>query len=143
MANPNAQFKIDTSSYLGLSYNEYRDDIYSMAIGNPSDYFKMRKEVVTKIKNDAISQLYNTIFSALSEGQDKDGNPLSAYMVDRDRNELFPRVPPVKINEISLSAAKTLSAILEEVTELIVPLDYKSLSASRLALKGESDTYSK
>ena len=46
-------FKIDTSDVLGISYNAYKTKMYALALSRPSDYYKLREQVVQKIKDAA------------------------------------------------------------------------------------------
>lgn len=127
-------FKVDTSNFLGLKYNEYRNKMYALAISKPSDFFALREKVLDEVKTKAIGNLYETIYNVLSDGKVTTTQITTASGVSLPS----PSYPKQKINEISLSAAETLDRILDEVINIILPLDYKSLASARLTQKGEA-----
>lgn len=131
-----AIFRIDVNAYLGHNYNLFRDKLFSLAIGSPSQYFSLREEVVKKVKEQAVKNLYETIFDIMVHGE-VDGAAIEVAGVDF---EFVPNVPPQKVNEMSLSAAKTLDKILDDILEIICPLDYKSIASKRLSMHGEATT---
>ena len=45
------RFQIDTSDFLGLNYESYKNDLYAMALSTPSDYMKLRKDTLAVVKN--------------------------------------------------------------------------------------------
>jgi len=128
-------FRIDANQYLGHSFESYRDYLFSLAISDPSKYFKIREAVVTHVKREAVKNLYQTLFNTLIYG--KKTGPTGAWISQDLQKE--PQVPSAKVNEICLSAAKTLDHILDEVLDLIVPLDYKTIATRRLTLQGEAN----
>ena len=134
-----ANFKIDTAQYLGQLYGLYRDEAFSLAIGNPSSYFQYRKRVVDYVKTKAIKNLYDVIYNVLVNGDETDANgtPANKPFGD-DFNLSIPNVPEARVNEIALSAAKTLDRILDEVLDLVCPLDYHTIASKRLEMKGEA-----
>ena len=136
-----SQFRIDPNAYLGHNYASFRDKLFSLAIADPKKYFAIREEVVRKTKQNAVKQLYETIFDVMDQGT-VDGNPIVTVPGLPAGFVFSPKVPPQKINEVSLSAAKTLDKILDDILEIVVPLDYKSIAAKRLAVTGEASAMS-
>ena len=53
------RFEVDTNGYLGFKYEEYRSEMYALALSKPSDYFKLRKDVLGKVKTEAIEDIYS------------------------------------------------------------------------------------
>ena len=43
-------FQVDTSDYLGFQYEEYLNELMSIAVSKPSDYYKMRSETLKQLK---------------------------------------------------------------------------------------------
>lgn len=136
------QFRIDANAYLGHNYSSFRDKLFSLAIANPSQYFKIREEVVKKVKETAVKNLYETIYDVMNDGTIATlnvgaKNPI-VTVVPAATFDFKPQVPPQKINEVSLSIAKTLDKCLDSVLETIIPIDYHSIAAKRLAVTGEA-----
>ena len=130
-----ANFKVDVPQYLGFELEAFRDKLFSLAISEPSKYFRIREQVVKHVKTEAVKNLYETIFNTLKYGKvSKNGAWIASEM------PFSPSVPDVHINQIALSAAKTLNRILdEEVLDLLIPIDYKQIATKRLTLKGEAN----
>jgi hypothetical protein len=59
MSAPN-QFKLDTNDILGFSYEEYVSSIRALALSKPDEYFKLRRDVLQKVKKDAVGNLYKS-----------------------------------------------------------------------------------
>lgn len=134
----NNTFKLDTSDFLGLKYNEYKNKMYALAISKPSDFFSLREKVLDEVKTKAIGNLYETIYSILSDGK------INGQSIATTNNSVSvtlpkPSYPKQNINNLSLSAAQTLDQILEQVVEILLPLDYKSLASARLEEKGRAN----
>ena len=64
------RFYIETSDFLGFKYEQFRNELYALALSKPSDYFKLRKEVLETVKNQAIQDMYKQFYNLLSKGQD-------------------------------------------------------------------------
>jgi hypothetical protein len=134
-------FRVSTSNYLGSDFEGYCDDVYALALSKPEQYFAIRKQVLKEVKMGAVRNLYSTFYNVLSkgEGTDEAGNPkgMSAPAGVFFR-ESPPSYPNQKINEFALSAAKTLSKIVDECVEILLPLDYKDIAKTRLADKSRA-----
>jgi hypothetical protein len=124
-------FKIDTSDYLSIDYNAFRDDMLELALAKPSDYFKLRKRVLQTVKKDAVENIYTTYYNLLTEGLDKDGNAIinAAWQ---------PRYPKQLVNQFALGASKTIDKIAEEAVEIILPRNYKDIANERTSTKGKA-----
>ena len=134
MATNTANFRVNVSQFLGQKNAEYRDSLYSLALSKPTEYFTFRKEASSYIKEEALKNLYNVIYDALNTGK-KTGTGVS---IGSNMPAGGPQVSEKIINEIALSAAKTLNAILDEVMEHIAPLDYKTIANQRYKVAGEA-----
>ena len=122
------RFQFEPDDYLGLKYEEYKNDMYALAISFPREYFKLRKNVLKSVKTQAIGDIYTTFYNVLSQGTDKEGvniiNP-------RGETDLSPGYPKQEVSKIALKAARTLDSILDEVIGIILPLNYKHLATIR------------
>ena len=90
---------VDTSLYLGFKYQEYCNEIYAIALSTPSDYFKIRKKVLDKVKTEAIKDIYTSFFNILSLGTSQDGR--TPIITPANGPALVPSYPTQKINIIA------------------------------------------
>ena len=127
-------FKLDTNNVLGLDYGLYVEAVKALAISKPSEYYELRREVLMKVKADAIGNLYNTFFAVLSEGKDLAGNPIG--MLGKDK--LIPKYPSQDINNFSIQAASHLSEYINKCVDIILPSDFEKLSANGLKIQGHA-----
>ena len=129
-------FKVDVNNSLGNQYNTFKTELYRIALTNPELYFKIRKNLLEKISYGAIGKLYDTFFQALSNGVDSDGRPLFVI----DGKNVPPSYPNQKINQFSLDASVTLNEIIEELVEILMPIDFNTLMNKKLASVGNAKT---
>ena len=130
-------FKLDTTNYLGIEHTTFKNDLMQLALTDPAKYFELRKEVLESVKTKAISNLYDTIYSVLTEGDVSTGGSSAAG--NAAAAALFkPKYPKQKVTEIALSAAQTMDGIIDKVIEIVLPIDFNELAKQRLARKGES-----
>ncbi len=47
-------FKINPADYLGSDYEAFKTDMLELAISKPSEYFKLRKVILKRIKTQAV-----------------------------------------------------------------------------------------
>jgi len=118
------RFQIDTSDFLGLNYESYKNDLYALALATPSEYMKLRKETLAVVKNQCIKDIYTQFYNLLSKGEDLNGVKIG--------NLPPPGYPAQMVSKFALKAARTLDTILEEAIEIILPLNFKELSTKRL-----------
>jgi hypothetical protein len=128
-----ANFKIETDDYLSYNYDEYRNSLYALALTKPSEYFALRSKVLAAVKKKAINNVYETFFNILSNGQ-VEGNA----MLDTVRAG-GPAYPKQLVTKIALKAARTLDSILNEVIEIILPQDFKTLANLSMVTKSQAD----
>jgi len=133
-----ANFRINVNQFLGQKNSEYRDELYSLALSSPKEYFAFRKEASEFIRTEALKNIYNVIYDALNTGKRYESGRTTDKVLGPKMPDGGPQVSEKIINEIALSASKTLNSILDEVMEHIAPLDYKSIANSRLKISGES-----
>ena len=129
-------FKVDVNNYLGNQYNTFKTELYRVALTQPELYFKLRKNLLEKVSYGAIGKLYDTFIQALSNGIDADGRPLFVI----DGKNIPPSYPNQKINQFSLDASVTLNEIIEELVEILMPIDFNQLMNKRLASVGNAKT---
>lgn len=129
-------FKVDVNNYLGNQYNTFKTELYRIALTNPELYFRIRKNLLEKVSYGAIGKLYDTFFQALSNGVDSNGQPLFVI----DGKNVPPSYPNQKINQFCLDASVTLNEIIEELVEILMPVDFNTLMNKKLASVGNAKT---
>ena len=147
MSASDSSFKVNVNNYLGHEYNEFKNDLYRLALTNPDKYFEIRKNLLRKIEYDAVGGLYNSFYSALVDGVAQDGSPL--IPIGQSSGGLFggssstntrPSLPQQKVNQFCLDASATLNEIIQELVEMLMPIDYNTLMNKRLANIGNAKT---
>ena len=133
-------FRIDTSNYLGIEHSNFKNKLMEIALTTPADYFELREFVLRAVKEQAIKTFYDTIYYVLSEGKLTAGSAAGSAAGTARRAGLFlPKYPKQKITEIALQGGKTMDSIIDDVIEIILPIDYQQLAAQRLSRKGEAN----
>ena len=147
MSASDQNFKVNVNNYLAHEYNEFKNDLYRLALTNPDKYFEIRKNLLRKVEYDAVGGLYNSFYSALVDGVAQDGSPL--FPIGQSSGGLFsasgstnvkPSYPQQKVNQFCLDASSTLNEIIQELVEMLMPIDYNTLMNKRLANIGNAKT---
>jgi len=127
-------FKVNPTVFLGLDYAEFQNEMYAVLLSKTAEYYATRRLVLQKVKADAIRNIYEVFFQLLSEGT------IAGEKLFKDvaGNYIEPKYPTQKISEISLSAAKTLDSICNEVIEILLPEEFDVAAAKRLKKIGEA-----
>jgi hypothetical protein len=132
-------FRINPSNYLGINNERFKSDMLQLALSKPTQYFNLRKAVLSAVKAKAVNDIYAIYYWLLTEGnQTENGQNRNQKIIAADQSleqetiELFtPKLPPQLVNEFALKAAKTIDKIAEEAIELILPMNYKSIADDR------------
>ena len=137
-------FKIDTADYLGMKHEAYKTKLFQLAIVSPKDYFKIREQVLEKVKTQAVETQYEVYYNLLTMGEDPDGIPYVSGSGDTPgvgslRDYFYPSVPLQECNQFALKASKTIDAICEEAVEMLIPMNYKEIAEKRLAKRTEGN----
>jgi hypothetical protein len=129
-----ADFTVDPNNYLGHQYRNFKTVLYKLALTNPEGYFQLRENVLKAVQQDAVKNLYQTIFKLLDSGTTADGTQL--IRIDGDNIKVgYPRQ---QINTLSLSMAETLDEMLEHVVNVIIPHDFTSIMEKKLKIAGDT-----
>ena len=129
-------FNIDTGDYLGIKYESFKDEMLALALAEPSEYFKLRKAVLQRVKQQAVEDQFRIYYNLLTAGTDKDGReviPGGAGVKAETVAKFKPNYPKQLTSQFALGAAKTIDKIAEEVVEILLPKDYKSISQDRFS----------
>ena len=122
-------FQVDTSDYLGFQYEEYLNELMSIAVSKPSEYYKMRSDTLKELKQVVVKTVYETYYNLLTKGVVNGKTPL---------NELEPHYPAQKASQFSLGASKTINDILNSALDIILPPNHLDVAKLKLTQKGEA-----
>ncbi len=133
MSTAGSSFNINPSNYLGFENKIYKNALYKLAISKPSEFFTLRENVEKSIKVKIIKDMYDNIRTLLSEG--RIGN---SQIIMIDGYNVPPNFPDQKIVEINLGLAETLETALDEIINILIPLDFQSILQSKLTSQGNA-----
>ena len=112
--------KVAVNNYLGNDYNQFKNDLYRLALTNPERYFDLRKNLLKKVEYDAIGGLYDSFYNALIYGKAMDGTPLfpigaasGGILGSGSGANVPPSYPEQKTNQFCLDAASTFFTLLQ------------------------------
>ena len=139
----NFNFKIDPSDYRGIEHEEFRTNLLNLALTRPTEYNKLRMNVLKKVKKAAVESQYAIYYYLLTEGcsvgddgKTKSQHILSNVAESSEHVGIFkPRVPKHIVNELALKASATIDKIAEEAINMILPDDWKTIADQRLYTK--------
>ena len=140
MGDRTNDFKIDTGDYLGIKYESFKDEMLALALAEPSEYFRLRKVVLQKVKQQAVEDQFRIYYNLLTAGKDKGGGdiiPRDAGLSEETARKFAPNYPKQLTSQFALGAAKTIDKIAEEAVEILLPKDYKSISQDRFSKMAE------
>ena len=111
--------------YLGVSYELYCNEIYSLSISQPTEYYKMRNELLTELNKKLLTDTHNTIFDILRYGR-IDGKLMTKHT---------PNYPVEICNKISMDIAKAYQNEVKKIIKILLPPDNESLAKSSMSTK--------
>ena len=121
-------FTVDVEDYLGFNNSASRAKLLALSLSNPSKYESIRAEIVKKLRNEAVKQVYTSLMAFLTTGKAK---PTDAAPINLD---VVPAIPAQEASRFCLSASETLNKIFCECVDLALPPLY-----SNVALKRDAD----
>ena len=144
----NFNFKIDPSDYRGIEHEEFRTNLLNLALTRPTEYNKLRMNVLKKVKKAAVESQYAIYYYLLTEGlsvagdgKTKSNHILSNVPESMEHVGIFkPCVPKHIVNEFALKASATIDKIAEEAINMILPDDWKTIADQRLYTKTKGNT---
>ena len=71
-----SSFKVDPNNFLGHSYQDFLSKMYALALSNPTEYFKLRRTIIDKVRRDSITLLYDQFYEVLTKGTISKGTVL-------------------------------------------------------------------
>ena len=128
MAANTMNFTVDIEDYLAFNHQASRAKLLALSLSNPSKYESIRADIVKKLRNEAVKQVYTSLMAFLTTGKAK---PTDAAPINLD---VVPAIPSQEASKFCLSAADTLNGIFIEAVNLAMPELY-----SNVALKRDAD----
>ena len=122
-------FEVDTSDYMGFKYEEYLNELMSIAMSKPSEYYKIRSATLKALKQGIITEIYTTYYTLLTKGTIEGVNTL---------NNLTPSYPQQKASQFSLAASKTINEILNSALDIILPANHLDVAKMKISEKSSA-----
>ena len=126
-------FELNTMDVLGSQFRSYLTEIRALSLTNPKAYFTLRKELSTKTVDLIISDMYKTIFKALTKGTDAGGDPLSSTPPYGRSPGLVPGFPSQKANILAMRICEMLENELESVMQILMPLSFDNVASNSMS----------
>jgi hypothetical protein len=117
-------FKVNPDNFLSFEYDEYKNACYALAISKPESYYALRSKVLTSVKRKALTQMYETFYTVLSQG-DAD--------ITAATGGVAPNYPNQKASDFALDACATMMPVIERVIEILLPMNGTETAQKRLA----------
>ena len=129
------KFELNTNDVLGLNYASYVDSMRALALTHPGQYFTLRLQVQKKVKEDAVAQMYKTVFNVLTLGKDIGYHTIGALGTE----PYIPGYPSQKVNDLAIQGAQIMADYLDTVCNIILPGDFATLASNKMSLKGRAN----
>ena len=121
-------FKLDPANQLGLDFQKSRAKLMSLALTKPERYYALRAEVIEKLTEKQVTDIYEQYWNVLSEGKWGD-SPTQIFYYDEGRTAKFiPGMPESKIGEFALRCANAIREIAEDSVEELLPANHLDLA---------------
>lgn len=138
-------FYLDPDAVLretGLSRNEQKDLMYSVALACPAEYNLLRQKLVKAVTHGQVQLLYKTVYAALLDGKAVDGTGLVNIGDDIRRKtgvpagDYSPKMKESEVSQIAYEVATSLIKLLDDkVCEHIMPTTLSQLANTKIAAK--------
>lgn len=150
-------FKTDPLLELGTYATESENVLVQMSLQFPAKYYEARAKLLRSLLQDNVRSIYDTVWNALTEGKDKNGNaiialdgPLARFQITNPNAGLLggparfpnyqPRLPESEVNSIALSVTKAFKDVIEEqLVDRIMPKELYRAALERTAAKTASN----
>ena len=132
-------FQVNILDVLGLQFNEYLSKVKALSLTNPTKYSEIRIAVSTIIINNAMHDLYLTLFHALTGGNQNSGKSALIENTYGLGSQLIPSYPSQMASEYAISICRAMEIELRKIVELLFPSSYTNVANQVIAIgtKGE------
>lgn len=133
---------------LGVEAEESKSQLLQISLALPSQYHRLRTQLLRTLLNVFLQDIYTTTFNALGPGTGTVGgvanqalvplvgNGLNNYQIPglANNNRYQPRYPEAECDKIAMSLAEAFkNAIEEQLVEKIMPQSLYDLAMQRVA----------
>ena len=127
--------KRDPNDVLGIQFNQYKNEVYSASITNPSAYFQKRNEMERLLKEVLVTEMFNTIYDLLRYGviKNKAGVEVNVCIGDA-----VPYYPSNLVNDEAQKITATFNEIIDDVIKILMPADYEDIAKDKLRIKARA-----
>ena len=130
-------FELNTLDVLGGGFREFSSQIKSLSLTDAKTYFSMRSSLSASLCDTIISNLYKTIFRALTAGTRLNGDPLfreNGIVLGgaAGTGSLIPSYPSQKANILAMRICELLESELSEIVNTLLPLSFSTVANESL-----------
>jgi hypothetical protein len=118
-----SNFKVNPKNILGLDARKTRSKLLALALSKPEQYYELRERVIEKMTENAVDELYNVYWGALTNGVVKE-----QQLQFPGGGNFHPNLPESDVNKFALKCANAIYEISQEAVESILPLRFKDLA---------------
>jgi hypothetical protein len=141
----NRGFRRDPNRELGVEAEESKSQLLQISLALPSQYHRLRTQLLRTLLNRFLETIYTTTFDALGAGTIGNppvalvplvGNGLNNYQIPGmvNNNRYQPRLPESECDKVAMSLAEAFkNAIEEQLVEKIMPQSLYDLAMQRVA----------
>lgn len=136
--------RTDPLNYTGYENQRYRNELLQLAFTKPSEYYKLQDDVLAKLLEDHVKDLYNTVYNVLRAGKDKTGRGYIINLGEYDKyreivTEWNPRIPDETCDKIAKEIVRDFQSSLEKkVIDLVLPPNIFDQALQRSAKKASA-----
>ena len=120
---------------LGIEFNQYKNQVYSASITDPSTYFKKRNDMEVLLKKVLVTDMFNTIYDLLRYGIITDKKGLETKVCI---GEAQPNYPSNLVNYEAQKITATFNSIIDDVIAILMPADYEDIARDKLRIKARA-----
>ena len=120
---------------LGIEFNQYKNQVYSASITDPSTYFKKRNDMEVLLKKVLVTDMFNTIYDLLRYGIITDKKGLETKVCI---GEAQPNYPSNLVNDEAQKITATFNSIIDDVIAILMPADYEDIARDKLRIKARA-----
>ena len=128
-------FELDTSDVLGSNFRAFTSRIKGLSLTNSSEYFAARASLSKSLCDDIVSNLYKTVFKALTLGNKINGDPIyrgTVVIGGAGGNAIVPSYPSQKVNILAMRLCEKLESELQEILNILMPISFSTVAEQSL-----------
>jgi hypothetical protein len=149
MADEYRKYKTNVKNYTGYEHQKYKSQLMQVAFTKPSDYYKLQTDVMGKILEANIDQIYSTVFHVLKSGRKGNANVTEGGAIinrgeypdtlDTMGIDWNPSVPEQEADRIAKMIVDGFQSDIEKhVIDLVLPKSIFNDALKRSAKKAEA-----